>query len=162
MAGVQIQGDIAAFRRQLRRLEEFNRAELSGVLGEAMRISTLQRFRTGKSPEGQRWTESRRVRETGGKTLLDTAGLRNSIHVHSDGSGFAVGSNLRYAATHQFGDENRVIRVKSAGGLRFRIGNTWVVRRAVRVTIPARPFLGVSEEDMAEIRDIIEAYLSEE
>lgn len=47
-----------------------------------------------------------------------------------------------HAATHQFGDRNRTIR-KGNGSV-------------FHVDIPARPFMGVTEEDLREITHIIE------
>lgn len=47
----------------------------------------------------------------GGKTLIRTSDLRTSIKTEADSTGLAIGTNLIYAATHQFGDE-RTIRAK--------------------------------------------------
>ncbi|MGN0710499.1 MAG: phage virion morphogenesis protein [Anaerovoracaceae bacterium] len=160
--GIQLQGDLKAFNAQFKRLEEFDKSKMSSVLAENLRTSTIQRFRESKSPEGKKWTESKRVKEIGGKTLVDTAGLRNSIHSKAESSGFAIGTNLKYAATHQFGAENRLIRAKKARGLHFRMNGEWVNVKAVHVSIPARPFLGISEEDLQEMQSTMEEYLIEE
>lgn len=59
------------------------------------------------------------------------------------GTSIEVGSNLPYAAVHEFG---ATIRAKSVRGLVFKVmGVGW--RRAQQVTIPARPFLAPALRD---------------
>jgi phage virion morphogenesis protein len=72
------------------------------------------------------------------KILIQSGRLRNSISARRDGSKVAVGTNLVYAAIHQF------------GGLAGR-------GRGVR--IPARPYLGISKADEAEIERILKEAL---
>lgn len=43
--------------------------------------------------------------------------------------------------------------------LRFQIGGKWVSAKEVTISIPARPFLGISEEDDAEIKDMLNAMM---
>ena len=63
--------------------------------------STKQRFADGVAPDGTPWKPSQRVQERGGKTLIDSARLLDSI-VSNAGSNFAEwGSNVIYAAIHQ-------------------------------------------------------------
>ena len=76
----------------------------------------------------------------------------------SDG-GFAVGTNAKHAATHQFGDQGRTIRARKAKNLRFQVGGQWVSKKQVKVNIPARPFLGLSDEDMQEIKATTEEFI---
>lgn len=110
---------------------------------------------------GDRWETSIRAATEGGKTLVQTAQLRNSIRSKSDASGFAVGTNVKHAATHQFGDE-RTIRARRAKALRFQVGGKWVSKKQVRVSIPARPFLGLSDDDLEEIKGTVEDFVSRE
>ena len=81
------------------------------------------------------------------------------VSVSVSATGAAVGTNTIYAATHQFGAEDRTIRAKKGKYLRFQTGNGWVTVEKVTVNIPARPFLGISEEDQKEIREEFEAEL---
>jgi len=75
----------------------------------------------------------------GGQTLVDSGRLRDSI-THAVEPGRAViGSNLVYAAIHQLGGE--------AG-------------RNRSVTLPARPYLGISPADEIEIGAILDDHLS--
>lgn len=100
---------------------------------------TTKRFLLGVGPDGTPWTPSRRAlgdRDGIGKTLVDRGHLRDSIthQVFLDGSGVQVGSDMVYAAIHQFGGD--------AG-------------RNHAVHLPARPFLGINGEDEAEIDRIV-------
>lgn len=110
----------------MRRYSELDRKGLNTALAEGVRESTLERFKQGRGPDGKRWKTSIRAAETGGKTLIDSSQLRNSIKTTADASGFAVGTNVKHAATHQFGDKGRTIRAKRAKNLRFQVGGQWI------------------------------------
>lgn len=74
----------------------------------------------------------------GKKILIDSGALLNSINWQADRQGVEIGTNRVYAAIHQFGGK--------AG-------------RGHKVTIPARPYLVVQEEDLDQINDVLEDYL---
>ncbi len=141
MSSIRVQIDQGLIN-QLRNLEDVDIAATMLAVGEAIRTSTLERFDRGKDPEGRPWKTSIRAQKEGGKTLVKTAQLRNAIHVEHSNKGVEVGTNLIYAATHQFGDRNRTIRTKTG--------------RTVHVDIPARPYMGITEDDMQEITHLIE------
>ena len=62
-----------------------------------------------------------------------------------------VGSSIEdYAAIHQYGG---TIRPKNAKRLMFKVGGKTVMTQSV--TIPARPFIGFSEEDRQEAQQIL-------
>lgn len=157
---VRLEGDTEKLIARLKSMEDINKAGVMNAIAEGLRTSTVERFRSEESPEGTKWKPSIRATEKNGKTLTMSAALKNSIHAQADASGAAVGTNLIYAATHQFGDE-RTIRAKNSKYLRFQIGGKWVSVPSVRVKIPARPFLGISQEDEDEIRAILEEVLGE-
>lgn len=159
---VRLEGDTRALLRKIKSFSEIDKKKINAALGEAMRESTLERFKQSKDPGGKRWKTSIRAASTGGKTLIDTAQLRNSIKVKSDASGFAVGTNVKSAATHQFGEPGRTIRAKTSKGLRFQVGGRWVTKKKVKVSIPARPFLGFSDEDQQEMKGTIEDFIGRE
>ena len=46
--------------------------------------------------------------------------------------------------------------------LRFQVGGKWVTKKQVRITIPARPFLGLSEDDMQEMKATVEEFIQKE
>lgn len=159
---IELSGEIQELLDRLSNLSETDTAAAMASIGEALRTSTMGRFDTGKDPEGRPWRTSIRARESGGKTLVNTAQLKTSIHAESSNKGAAVGTNKIYAATHQLGARNRTIRAKDGRLLRFKINGSWISKKEVKIDIPARPFLGVSEEDMQEIRRIIENAVEED
>ena len=162
MYDIRLEGDTRAMLRRIRSFSEIDRRSINAALAQGVRESTLERFRQGKSPDGRRWKSSKRAILEGGKTLVKTAQLRNSIHARSDASGFAVGTNAKHAATHQFGEPGRIIRARRKKVLRFQYNGKWVSKKQVRVKIPARPFLGLSEEDMQEMKATVEDFIGRE
>ena len=108
-------------------------------IGEIVRASVIRNFREERDPSGARWKPSLRALLTRGKTLTDTAILRNSINVRPEPGRVSVGTNVVYAAIHQFGGK--------AG-------------RGHKVNLPARPFLGVRDSDWGGIKRAIVDYLA--
>lgn len=162
MYSIRLDGDVRKLMRKLNHLENVDVRGASLTLAEALRTSTRERFKEQKSPDEKQWTKSIRAINEGGTTLTDSAGLKNSIKSTAEGSGFAVGTNKIYARTHQFGEKKRVIKAKTSKGLRFKINDEWKNKKEVTVKIPARPFLGISEEDMREIKGTLEDIISED
>lgn len=162
MYSIRLEGDTRAMLRKIQSFSELDRRSINAALAEAVRTSTLERFQQGKGPDGKRWRSSIRADREGGRTLVQTAQLRNSIHSRSDASGFAVGTNVRHAATHQFGEPGRTIRARRKKALRFQVNGRWISKKQVRVTIPARPFLGLSDEDMQELKATVEEFIGGE
>jgi phage virion morphogenesis protein len=116
------------------------------AIGASLAVSTQMRFERGEGPDGSPWPPSIRALATGGKTLIDSARLVQSITHNAFASGVEVGTNMLYAAVHQFG---AVIRPVVAAALRFKVGKQWVTKQEVR--IPARPYLGLDDDDQVEI-----------
>jgi len=165
MYSIRLEGDVRKLMKKLRGLEDVDLRGASLTLAEVLRTSTRERFQQQKSPEGKPWKKSIRAIREGGATLTDSAGLKNSIKSTADSTGFAVGTNKVYARTHQFGEKGRkvTIRAKTSKGLIFQVGGRWIRKKQVTVNIkiPARPFLGISEEDMLEIKETIEDIIAE-
>lgn len=162
MYDIRLEGDTRAMLRRIRSFSEIDRRSINAALAEGVRESTLERFRQSKGPDGRRWASSKRAILEGGKTLVKTGQLRNSIHSKSDASGFAVGTNAKHAATHQFGEPGRIIRARRKKALRFQYNGRWVSKKQVRVKIPARPFLGLSDDDMQELKATVEDFIGRE
>lgn len=156
---VRIDDETNQFLRRLNDMD-VDKTGVMNAIAEGLRTSTEERFQAQETPEGTKWEESLRASENGGKTLIRTSALRTSIKTEVNSTGLAVGTNLIYAATHQFGDE-RTIRAKNGKYLKFKIGDRFVSKQSVRVNIPARPFLGISEKDNEEIREILENIVRE-
>lgn len=155
MYSIKLEGDTTRLIKQLKKFKDIDVKGINSNIAESLRTSTLDRFKESRDPEGKKWKTSIRAASESGKTLVQTAQLRNSIRSKADKSGAAIGTNVKYAATHQFGDK-RTIRAKSNKGLRFNISGHWVIKKKVKVNIPARPFLGISKEDEEEIKGILQ------
>lgn len=121
-----------------------DRRSLLRAVGETLRSSAMDRFEEGAGPDGTPWETSERAREDGGQTLVNTGRLRNSIGyaVTDDvvlwGSKIKAGTNLQYAAIHQKGGQTG---------------------RNHAVTMPARPYLGVSDDDIDDIRALVAGHM---
>jgi phage virion morphogenesis protein len=158
MTGVRIEIDDAEAKAGLVRLAEAG-GDLKPALrsiGAAIIKNTQLRFEAERSPTGVPWQKSRRAQAQGGKTLQDSRRLYSSITARVVGdTTLEVGTNVVYAAVHQFG---AVIRPKTKKRLAFRIPGGGF-RSAASVTIPARPFLGFAQEDREDVADIIANHL---
>ena len=139
---VKVDGDVQRLMKRLGRIAGVDKAGINNTIAEGLRTSTIERFQAEKSPEEKKWKQSIRAREEGGKTLTKSTALRSSIRSEASADGLAIGAHDIRAATHQFGD-TRLIKAKRKKALRFRINGRWVSKKEVKVTIPARPFLGV-------------------
>lgn len=146
---------LAALSDAVARLE--HPAPMFDKIGAALVVSTKNRFEAEQDPDGNPWPMSIRVLVEGGKTLTDTARLKNSITHEASDSGVAVGTNVVYAATHQFGAR---IKAKTAKGLRFRLAGANSDIFVQAVTIPRRAFLGLDADDEREIAAIAGDYIS--
>jgi phage virion morphogenesis protein len=117
------------------------------TVGAYVESSTRERFETNIGPSGERWKPSLAAKLRGGPTLVEYGRLRGSITHVAGETEVEVGTNVIYAGPHQFG---ATIVPKKAKALRFRLpGGGFVTAR--KVTLPARPFLGLSVIDRAEI-----------
>ena len=128
--------------------------ERIGFYGEN---STKLRFEDEKAPDGSQWQQSARAKAEGGKTLTQSAQLRESISSEAGRFSAVWGTNKIYAAIHQFGG---TIRARPGGKLRFEIPGVGLMF-ANEVTMPARPYIGFNREDELEILDIAADYFGE-
>lgn len=122
-------------------------------IGQSLKTSTQERFRREIDPDGNAWKPSRRKAEGSPRPTLTLNGyLRGSITRRATDDSAVIGTNVIYAATHQFG--GTITPKKPGGRLVFTTyrGDTIFAKA---VTIPARPFLGLSADDRVEIREIV-------
>ncbi|OYV40406.1 MAG: hypothetical protein B7Z80_04585 [Rhodospirillales bacterium 20-64-7] len=155
--------DAAPIEGMLERLEIGIRDDrgLLAVLGEYGVASTQRRFETQASPEGVPWgalNPAYASLKGAGYDILTLSGtLRRSQHFVLGLGAVAWGSSMIYAAVHQFG---ATIVPKNAPALSFRLGldARWV--HVQSVTIPARPYLGISAEDAEEIVALTQDYFA--
>lgn len=121
---------------------------LLAELGEYGLRSTRARFKTQTAPDGTAWAAlqpwyQKEKRRNKNRILALNGYLRGQMTWQLVGDRTVeIGSNLPYAAVHQFG---ATIKPRAAKVLMFR-GHV-----AKSVTIPARPYLGLSDEDRSEI-----------
>lgn len=155
---VRLDAELRRLSKTLKKLEDTNFKAINKNIAQQLRSSTLDRFKKEESPENKKW-EKRKYGNRRKKLLKNTGILRNSLKSKADNKIATLGTNLEYASTHQFGAKNRRIKAKNCKALKFKIGNRWVSAKEVTVNIPARPFLGISEEDKEEIKDILEYYV---
>ena len=115
-----------------------NLTPLHRHIGNILQNSIEQSFESEASPFGKSWIPSKK---TEGKTLTKSGDLSGGFTTDADSTGVSVGTNLVYAAIHQFGGQ--------AG-------------RKRSVTLPARPFLPVSNSGELEkgVRAEIMEYLA--
>lgn len=147
----QVKVNLKEFSGVSKRVQEFlsgleDLDELKHGVGLAVVSSTQKRFEDSVGPDGTSWAEAQR----GGKTLVDSGLLRDSVVHQVDGDRILVGSNRVYAGVHQFGAE---IKPKTAKVLAFSVAGKAVFAKSV--TIPARPYLGINEQDRRDIRGTI-------
>lgn len=180
MAGVQLQVDLkdaeaalADLGNLIARLDDPTPAYED--VGQALITSTHHRWDQGIAPDGSPWPKSLRVKKYGGSTLKLSARLYRSITANASRTGVEIGTNVVYAAIHQFGgsiDQNARDAVlhfkvnKRTGTWRFAKPTkaaTLAQKRRIgahTVTMPARPFLGLDQDDPRTIATIFQNYLS--
>ena len=123
-----------------------------GMEGET---STMERFETNLAPDGTPWTPSLRATLTGTPTLVDRGHFRDGIHYQVDGDDAVEwGSNAVQARIHQEGGTI----VAKGDGLAFTLASG-AFALVKSVTIPARPYLGLSDADQVAIGEIAETHL---
>jgi phage virion morphogenesis protein len=123
-----------------------NLRPLYSEIGFALEDSTRKRFDSETAPDGTAWApisdawQARKAERGFSEGILKMRGdMLNSVRAEPDSSGVSIiAGPTEYAAIHQFGGQ--------AG-------------RNHAVTLPARPFLGVSDDDGEEIIDAATAFL---
>ncbi len=149
----ELPGIEAALGALLARSEDLS--PLMDRIGMAMETTTAERFEAGVAPDGTPWKPSRKP---AGKTLIKDGFLKGSVTHRAGRDQVEIGTNKIYARIHQFGG---TIRAKDGGKLTFKLPGLGFVS-VDQVIIPARPFLGVSSEDEAEIEALTADYLLED
>ncbi|MXW30300.1 MAG: phage virion morphogenesis protein [Chloroflexi bacterium] len=143
-------------------LDAFNRILRAGQdmgpvmrdVGESLVNSTRERFSSQTAPDGSPWaplseaTKQRKKRNRD-KVLTEHGDLRRDISYRVGTDFVEVGSSRVYAGTHQFGAEKGAYG-EGANGTPTPWGD-----------IPARPFLGVSDDDGRAIEEIVIDHLAD-
>ena len=126
---------------------------IMSAIGTGMVGSTHRRFISQKSPEGEKWkalnSEYKKTKRNS-RILTESGRLRDSINHKAGRDQVTIGTNAKYAAVHQLG---ATIKPKSASHLVFRLASGIVLAKSV--TIPARPYLGISDDDREMISETV-------
>jgi len=143
MAGASndIQIDDQSVRDGLRRLRSAT-GDLTPFfqdLGESLLNSTRARFRSQTAPDGSPWAALstgyvRRKKRNRDKILTLSGRLSGTLRYRARPDELQLGTSLIYGATHQFGRPEK--------------------------HIPARPFLGLSDDDQRTISATLRAHLA--
>lgn len=147
-------------------------SDVSPAIAQLLENSVRQNFIDGGRPD--KWTASKRAEDQSGQTLVDTARLKNSITSEGDKDSVRVGTNVAYAAAHNFGIDEMITQqvrehvrvVTQAFGKQFGshgIGTAATVKahdRKMHMNLPAREFMLIQEEDWDDIHDVITGKLN--
>lgn len=173
MGLITITHTIPAVERELKKLADRVKTLKPAFkrIGEQLLLSTEERFQTSTDPDGNKWAplkirtyhqaytagndgrkNKRKTHTKSGKMstafqrylerrkiLITSAQLKDSIAPRATNTGLIVGTPKKYAAIHQLGGP--------AG------------RKGKQFEMPARPFLGISKQDEADILDEIVLHL---
>jgi len=137
-------GGIERLQRRIEKLGQMDRKDLLTQLGGLMESQTRRRIsEEQQAPDGepwQAWTSGHAATRHGGQSLLQGDGnLVDSLASDVAGDEVTTGSILIYAAIHQFGGTPDM----AAGP----------------AGIPARPYLGFSQDNLDEIEATVDQVL---
>ncbi len=126
---------------------------LMELIGNDLQRSTRERFVTQEDPEGRPWaplSETTKARKTKNvDKILTQDGHLQQVVVQADRQSVEVGSPWIYAGTQHFGAKK---------------GSFGRTKRGSPIPwgdIPAREFLGLSDDDREEILDTVSKYLAD-
>ncbi|EMY6610571.1 phage virion morphogenesis protein [Vibrio parahaemolyticus] len=116
-------------------------------IGEMLLLSHDQRFRDQVSPDGEPWAplspayQAKKHKRQNDILTLNSI-LSGNLSYIATGSNLFFGTPTEYGAIHHFGGSEDM--------------------RPANAAIPARPWLGVDDDDKAEIYDILSDFLLQE
>jgi len=168
---IQIPHNIAAAQKFLARIahQAGTAAPALKGIGETLTISTDDRFDKETGPDGKKWVDvkpSTRKRKKHSKILSEQLHLRGDVHYNVDSNQLLLGAGIAYGAIHQLGGEIKQEGVTlhlSGTGRNTRFAKkgkgdrTKKINRTIKM--PARPYLGISKQDEADILDEVGLHL---
>jgi phage gpG-like protein len=137
---------------KLKPLTQFQAEDLMSAVGALGESQTRRRITDEKTaPDGAAWQQNAE-----GTSILQRTGnnLLDSIAFTFDTDEAVWGAAWEHAHVHQ---EGMTIEPKNGDRLFFKIGGKTVA--AKKVTIPARPIVGLSDENRADIRELATDFL---
>ena len=155
MSGVSLEIAETGLSEALLKIEGIENAptgELMEGVGRLVQEQTRRRIEQEKtSPAGAAWKPNWK----GSSILYDSGALARSIDYAASADSVEVGTGIIYGRIHQ---EGGTIVPKSAKALAFRMGNRFI--QTQRVTMPARPYLGLSSENQQDVVEAAEDWLT--
>lgn len=174
-----------ALKRLLGKLRGDDQELVFAQMGEYLMRSTRERAAREEDPSGRKWAplspayKRWKEKKRAGVPILkfDFHMLGDQFAYQVDQQGLLIGTNASYGAAHQFGStihraahsrllafgKDRPNRMKTFA----RVGSKdvdhekWATVEAYDVTLPARPWLGVSKADEQELQAIVMDHLGE-
>lgn len=180
MAGASLALDYRDALQVLLAIEEtvkFPQAMLQDM-GEKLLELHQQRFTEQKSPDGTPWQSlsaryQKRKRKNADKILTRDGHLRNTLRWQVNANQLLFGTDRDYGAIHQFGGTIQIksrpqqayYRTKRNSDGKTEVGNQFVSKKKSNfsrwhtlpnysITIPARPWLGISATDTERLLEI--------
>ena len=162
---IQVEG-LKAVQDKLKGMEDRlkNMQGLWHAVGNYMKRRTINEcFNKEQAPDGTPWqplsqwrSKERLKRHKSGnyKILQDTGELRRSIRFKAFPKYLIIGSNLKYSRIHQFGGTINSKQFRTSK----KTYSHYIIKRSV--TIPARPYLGITEQDKQYILRTFEAFIN--
>jgi len=128
--------------------------------------STRRRFQTGSAPDGTPWKKGRK--KTGQTLIVSSLLLRSVSDRPPEANAVEWGSNRQYAGVHQFGFNGtvqvsaftRVVRKIFGRPTKAPVVQS-VRAHARKMDVPARSYLGVSNEDGSTFANILLRYAAQ-
>ncbi|KYC24082.1 phage virion morphogenesis protein [Citrobacter sp. AATXR] len=168
--------DTGDFEKSLGKLinELENREPIMRELAAAMADAVEENFAREGRPEWMGWSPRYARKRHGGKILQKSGRLAKSITQYSTNDEAVVGTNVKYARIQQEGGEiNIAARSQQAYYRQHKngsVGNRFVKKSRsnfsqwntigeYKITMPARPFLHLTEDDISGMETTIETYL---
>lgn len=166
MPSVIVSGDTGPIRAALDRIGAIGRdpSAVLSALGNSILNNTRKRMDEGVDPRGVRWDSYAPLNPLYASTKegpgilrgydYSRTGLYGSLVKDVRGNTLVWGSTLPYSRIHQMGG---IIQPKNKRWLSFEMGGTLL--HVDSVEIPARPYLGFTQEDREDLMDGLRGYL---
>lgn len=128
--------------------------------GDYLILVTKDRFQTEQDPEGKPWkplSEFTLLQKNRWEILTESTDLKTSFRRAADDTSVRMGTDNEYAALHQFGLK-KTLNIKSHQR-KTKTGTATVKAHTRKVDMPARPFLGFTDQDRSELIETIKEHL---
>lgn len=164
MAGIKVELDDKQVKHAFSNLADIDMAEALGGIGETLLNNTRERLDKGVDVNGKPFTPLSDLtkllkQKNKDKILIAGGDLYRELawQLVNGGNGLEFGSDREYAALQQLGGT-----IVSKSGRALRLGGKDSEVFAKSVTIPARPFIGITPKDEDEILDNLAGFIEQQ